>query len=165
MTFYERRKTSAYYGIVRRRLESLGPRDSILDVGSWDSPVATWGDFRVRYTVDTRQRQSLPNVTKVVGTWPEVASFFQRPVSVVTCLQVLEHVDDPRAFAEALFAVAGDCVIISVPYKWPLGTCRQHLHDPIDEAKLNRMTGRTPRESARSNGKLARMVAIYDATA
>ncbi len=162
MTFYEGRKNCAYYEIVRGLLNSLGPKQSILDVGCWDSPVATWGDFCSRYTIDSRQRPSIADVTKVVGTWPEAAGFFRRPVSVVTCLQVLEHVDEPREFAEALFALAGECVIISVPYKWPSGTCSQHVHDPIDEEKLNLMTGRKPRESVLTNQKPARLVVIYD---
>ncbi|MBC8869685.1 MAG: hypothetical protein H8E44_09725 [Planctomycetes bacterium] len=162
MTFYEGRENSAYYASVRRLLESLGPKESILDVGSWDSPVATWGDFRIRYTVDSRQRPSIPEVTKIVGPWPEATGLFQTPVSVVTCLQVLEHVDDVGAFANALFAMARECVIISVPYKWPSGTCKHHVHDPIDEAKLKWMTGKTPSERILTNGKLARMVAIYD---
>ncbi len=162
MTFYEGRQNSGYYKIVRRFLESVGQEESILDVGSWDSPVATWGDFRIRYTVDFRQRPSIPGITKVVGTWPEVAGIFRRRASVVICLQVLEHIADACAFADALFAVAGECVIISVPYKWPPGTCRYHVHDPIDEAKLERITGRTPREEILTDGELARMVAIYD---
>lgn len=162
MTFYEGRKTCGYYRTVRRLLESLGPRESILDVGCWDSPVATWGDFRIRYAVDSQRRPGIAEVTKIVGTWPETAELFRRPVSVVTCLQVLEHVDDTRAFAKALFAVARECVIISVPYKWPVGECKHHVHDPIDEAKLEWMTGETPRERILTNGKLTRMVAIYD---
>lgn len=165
MTFYERRRNCSYYRIVRLLLESLGPRESILDVGSWDSPVATWGDFRIRYTVDSRQRPSMPDVTKIVGTWPEAGGLFQRPVSVVTCLQVLEHIHDARKFADALFRVACEYVVISVPYGWPAESCKYHVHDPIDEAKLEWMTGRTAEQTISADGRSARLVAVYRAGA
>lgn len=163
MAFYHGRRNLEYYRVTRLWLESLGPRESILDVGSWDSPLATWGDFRLRYTVDARQRPDLPGVTKIVAEWPDAAAMFPERVSVVTCLQVLEHIREVRPFVDALFAVAGQYVVISVPDRWPAGMCRHHVHDPIDEAKLEWMTGRKPQETVRTGESRARIVSFYDA--
>jgi hypothetical protein len=80
---------------------------------------------------------------------------------VALCLQTLEHVDDPKAFASKLFACA-PVVVLSVPYLWPEGGCPGHLHDPIDEAKLASWVGRKPDHVsiARDQG-CARLVAAY----
>lgn len=75
------------------------------------------------------------------------------------CLQVLEHVPDPAAFAQKLFALA-DVVVISVPYKWPKGMTKGHTHDPVDELKLRKWTGREPVES-RIVDRPERMVVAY----
>lgn len=160
MGFYEKRTNSQYYSVVRGYLESLGPRNSILDVGCWDTPVATWGDFRERYTIDTRNRPALMDVKMVVGTWPKDANLFS-PVSVVTCLQVLEHITDAVPFAAALFATATEYVMISVPYKWAAGQCKWHVHDPIDEVKLEQMTGRIPESTHITDWPDRRIVAMY----
>ena len=160
MSFYEGRKNSEYYAIVREILDDLGPAESIMDVGSWDSPVATWGDFRKRYTVDTRERPELPGVTKLVGEWPAVAGQIGT-VSIVTCLQVLEHIRDVRAFAETLFTAARKAVVISVPWMWPTGACEYHVHDPIDRKKLEWMVGRSADRLRVTEQRSARMVASY----
>jgi hypothetical protein len=57
------------------------------------------------------------------------------PFDLVLCLQVLEHLERPAAFAEKLLDT-GRIVIISVPYGWPKGRSASHRHDPIDEDKL-----------------------------
>ena len=59
------------------------------------------------------------------------------------CLQVLEHVPQVEAFARKLFDISSS-VLISVPYKWPKGNVKGHIHDPVDEAKLRSWTQRKP---------------------
>ncbi len=79
---------------------------------------------------------------------------------LVLCLQVLEHLDNPDAFAQKLLN-AGRTVIISVPYRWPQGYCKTHKQDPVDEAKLERWTQRKPVETQIvTNGK-ERLIAVY----
>ena len=80
---------------------------------------------------------------------------------VVLCLQVLEHLSRPATFAKKLFHT-GKHVIISVPYKWPKGTCKYHVQDPIDEAKIRGWTGRDPDEEyiIRDGGR-ERIVCVY----
>lgn len=129
-----------YYETVRQILEKLGPSGSILDVGSWDTPVATWGNFRRRYRCDLVAHPPLAGVVDHVGdflSWrpPEL-------MDVVTCLQVLEHLPDGLAqrFGRRLI-VTGQTVVVSVPYLWPPGAEPDHVQDPVDLAKLERIMG------------------------
>ena len=58
---------------------------------------------------------------------------------------MLEHIPEPTPFARTLF----DCVpvvIVSVPYRWPAGSCDVHVHDPVDERTLGEWIGREPVE-------------------
>lgn len=164
MSYYGGRKHMSYYGVLREILESLGPRESILDIGAWDTPCATYGLFNRRMTIDMRSRPQLEGVTAIVGTWPEDAGKCSLPVSVVTCCQVLEHLADPSTFARAMFEAAVECVIISVPYRWPASACEYHLHDPIDEQKLAQLIGRSPSQSAivREPDGWHRLIAVYE---
>jgi len=140
--YWENRQGLAYYQTVRQILEaaSEGGLGSILDVGSWDTPVATWGDFRRRYAIDLGKAPTLPGVVSVVGdflSWrpPEL-------MDVVTCLQVLEHLPDGTAqrFGRRLRAV-GQMIVVSVPYMWPRGAEPDHFQDPVDLEKLERIMG------------------------
>lgn len=138
--YWASRAELAYYQTVRQLLEKMGPRGSILDVGSWDTPVATWGSFRRRYTCDLGHSPRLPGVVSHIGdflTWrpPEL-------MDVVTCLQVLEHLPDGVAqrFGRKLLET-GESVIVSVPYLWAPGIEPDHVQDPVDLAKLERLMG------------------------
>ncbi len=86
MGYWSQRSGLEYYQVVRRILDGLGPLHSVLDVGSWDTPVVTWADANERITVDTRSRPEFPGVQAVVGRWPDCDSGL--PVcDVVLCLQ------------------------------------------------------------------------------
>ena len=156
---YSQRADLPYYRHVKEILESLGELDSILDVGCLDVPTATWGDFRKRYTIDRLKRPVLAGVEAILGSWPEDWTFGS--VDVVTCLQVLEHIENPLPFSESLFATAQHTVIVSVPYLWPAGRCKSHVQDPIDEEKLESMTGRTPDRTIIIDCANCRMIAVY----
>ena len=84
-----------------------------------------------------------------------------RKYDVVLCLQVLEHLDKPKEFVEKLFRTAST-TILSVPYKWPKGSCKYHVQDPIDEQKILSWTGREPDEKhiITDNGK-RRIICVY----
>lgn len=163
-TYWETRTGLLYYGRVRELLEKMGPRGSLLDVGCWDTPVATWGDFRRRYTCDLGMDPKLPGVVSHVGdflTWrpPEL-------MDAVTCLQVLEHLPDGIAqrFGRRLL-VSGQTVIVSVPYLWSPGWEPDHVQDPIDHGKLERIMGAPPKFSSviadGPKGTRPRLVAIW----
>jgi trans-aconitate methyltransferase len=84
-----------------------------------------------------------------------------RNYDVVLCLQVLEHLDNPKEFAQKLLQV-GKTVIISVPYKWKEGSCKYHTQDPIDKEKLKGWVGREPDEQHVVTDKgLERIICVY----
>ena len=84
-----------------------------------------------------------------------------RQYDVALCLQVLEHLDRPKEFVEKLFQIAA-ITIISVPYKWPKGSCKYHVQDPIDQDKIHTWAGRDPDEMhiVKDNGK-KRIICLY----
>lgn len=138
--YWADRRELKYYETVRQLLEKLGPSGSLLDVGGWDTPVVKWGDFRRRYTCDLGHDPKFAGVVSHVGdflTWrpPEL-------MDAVTCLQVLEHLPDGPAqrFGRKLLET-GRTVIVSVPYLWPPGAEPDHVQDPVDLAKLERIMG------------------------
>ena len=142
MTYWAERENLEYYQTVRTWLEEFGG-GTLLDVGCCDTPVATWGQFDERITVDPRPRPALMGVRQVIGSWPDCASVVPR-CDVLTCLQVLEHLADPTTFCAALFGNARRAVILSVPWGWEAGWCKSHVQDPVDAAKLRGWTGREP---------------------
>jgi len=88
---------------------------------------------------------------------------------VVVCMQVVEHVRDPRAFVRKLLK-AGDVVIISVPYKWrDCGAKCSHVsHDISLRTMANWSGGLEPTQTSivreRGDGA-ARLVVVYETTA
>ena len=129
--YWTERRNLTYYQEVRRLLEELGPMHSILDIGSGGTPVATWGDFSNRYAVDQDPCQSWPGVSFYQCEWVK----FDCPnVDVITCLQVMEHLEDYQQVLDFSNKIAEHCriAIISVPYEWPQGVCQYHPMDPID---------------------------------
>lgn len=158
--YWRARSHMEYYAEVRRRIESLSPGGSILDVGGYDTPVVTWGKFRRRYTVDAVLDPKFPGVVSTVGDfmdWPA-----PERIDVVVCLQVIEHIADAKAFGAKLLRT-GKNVILSAPYCWPANVEPSHVHDPIDIHKLaSFMSGRRP-DSARivADGKRRRIVGLW----
>lgn len=160
--YWPGRKHMAYYAAVRELLEGFGARGSILDVGGWDTPVVLWGTFKRRYTCDLGRDPQFPGVKSHVGdfmlwTPPE-------RMSVVTCLQVLEHLPDGEVerFAAKLRSSA-DVTVVSVPYCWPAGRESSHVQDPINHDKLARIMGGRP-DNAKliRDGKSRRLIGVWN---
>ncbi len=162
MGYWEERKDYIYYKVVRKWLSDFPPGGGLLDVGSADTPVATWGDFDRRVAVDLR---AVEGAAQVDG---RAMDFMELPGSevydVLTCLQVLEHLPDDVVvgFARKLLAHASLSLIVSVPYLWPEGRCASHLQDPVDRDKLVGWFGRPPDESiVVDEGSTRRLVARF----
>lgn len=125
-----------YYKVVKQWVAGLSPGESILDVGGSDTPVASWGTFQWRVNVNKEEV-----VDRVDGVNYVIQDFMEyehgSKYSVVTCLQVMEHLADDmvKPFAAKLLATGGT-VIVSVPHEWPVGECAEHLQDPIDYGKF-----------------------------
>lgn len=158
--YWAQRQHLKYYAAVRALLELLSPGESLLDVGGWDTPVATWGVFKRRYTCDAARDPGFAGVVSHVGDFLD----WEPPerMSVVTCLQVLEHLPDRtvQRFGAKL-RKAGAVVIVSVPFCWPKGE-PSHLQDPIDARKLAGFMGGPPRRSEIvQDGRRSRIIGVW----
>jgi hypothetical protein len=163
MSYWQERSHYNYYQVVKQRLGYVKGK-SLLDIGSADTPVVTWGTFRHRCTVDPHTRlPALPGVTRITGKWPLVdLTGIPRP-DVVTCLQVIEHIPDAQVmlFTERLLRFKH--LLISVPYMWPAGADPGHLQDPINLRKLIRLMHNTEPVWMRlvRDGSVMRLVAEF----
>lgn len=137
-----KRKHYNYYQTVRRMICMHSCGGTIIDVGNGGTDVVTYGSFARRIAINAEPIEERKGIELIIGRWPHV----ELPVEtadVIVCCQVLEHLADEELppFVERLFAV-GKVAVVSVPYKWPAGSCAHHIQDPIDEAKLQAMLGR-----------------------
>jgi hypothetical protein len=165
--YWVRRKDLLYYQCVATMVTGFAPRRarSIVDVGSNRTSLLEEFDFfRRRVSIDLRRPY---RSSKVKGLKRDFLVWEpKRRFNVALCLQVLEHVPDPRAFALKLFAIAED-VIISVPYMWPEKSSPGHIHDLLDERALESWTDRKPthsvvvQEPLMALAKSRRLVAYY----
>jgi hypothetical protein len=159
--YWQRRQHMAYYREVIRLARVHAPNaKTVLDVGAHDTPVVTQLDWiESRIAIDFEVEPKLPGVTGIKGDF--LAFQPEQPFDLVLCLQVLEHLDDPRRFAQKLFDT-GRVVIVSVPYQWPQGFCLEHPQDPIDEQKLMGWTQQAPIEKAIvTDDRLARFIGVF----
>jgi hypothetical protein len=144
-----------------------GKCHSLIDVGSSNTQVIEAFDWiEELVALDIRAPHSSERVRGIE------MDFFQytpeKRFDIALCCEVLEHIPDAGAFAKHLFDVA-DRVLISVPYRWPEGSSKQHIHDPVDLKKLGEWTGREPAyhivvtEPLCRSGKCRRLIAYYPA--
>lgn len=142
--YWETRKHLAYYAIVEKYVRYIGRNaNSLLDVGGTSDFIERFDWIKDLQTLDIAEPYTS---NRVKGTKIDFFKYDpKRRFDVITCLQVLEHLDDPAA-ACAKFRELSDSVIVSVPYRWnPEKTRRAgHVQDPVDEKKLNTWMGQTP---------------------
>jgi hypothetical protein len=163
-TYWEGRKNARYLNEVRRLVDEHGAdAASILDVGSNGCPYLDWfGWIPRRVSIDLANPYADPGIESIRADfleWETAERF-----DVVLCLQVLEHIPDAQAFARRLLAMTRRHLIVSVPYKWPAGRVAEHVHDPVDEAKVDAWFGRLSTTSTvvRERTGKARLVRWYD---
>ena len=158
--YWTGRQDLAYYKTVLQYARKYCPNGkTLLDIGGgvglgcrYLERFDGWG--RTSVELPTRGC-SLPGVRTIYAGfshWP-----IDRRYDLVLCLQCLEHVDDAASFAKKLFH-CGPVVVISVPYRWPAPACSEHIHDPVDEQKLNSWTGIDPIATTIID---SRLVAVY----
>ena len=144
-TYWEGRKELQYYRTVREFAAKYSPDGkTLLDVGGGvglGCRYLEWYDeFEERTSVETPTKGCTLDGVRVIHSdfmdWLPDQKY-----DLVLCLQVLEHIPDPTAFARKLFE-CGNVVIVSVPYCWKAGVCTSHIHDPVDESKLLKWLGR-----------------------
>lgn len=141
--YVQRRRTQIYYRYVSRLVRGVAPQiHSILDVGSGKTSCLEQFDWiPIRKTIDIAHPYTSESVEGVKADFLEYQ--VDERYDLALCLQVLEHVPQVEVFTRKLFDVSRS-VLISVPYKWPKGSIKGHIHDPVDEAKLHTWTKRKP---------------------
>ncbi len=141
--YWDKRSHLMYYKYIDKMVKKLATNcKSIIDVGSGDTPLVErfeWIPYK--YTLDLRKPYHSENVTGIKHDFLKYQ--IQKKYDFVLCLQVLEHVPSAKPFAQKLFDI-GHNVLISVPYKWEQGSCKFHIHDPVDLDKMYSWTGREP---------------------
>lgn len=115
---------------------------SIVDIGTAGYPYLEWFDWIPRkVSIDLKRPYRSPRVEGIKS------DFLSLPITekfdCALCLQTMEHVPDVERFARKLTEIASR-VIVSVPYLWAAGTVKGHIHDPVDEEKVDRWFGRKP---------------------
>lgn len=163
--YWKKRQHLLYYEVVAKYVRYVA-RDakSLLDVGG-TSPYIEWFDWIPdRRTLDIGEPYESPTVQGMKMDFFEYTP--DKKFDVVTCLQVLEHLDDPKRACDKLKQVSPN-VIISVPYMWdPEVTHRSgHVQDPVDLEKVNSWMGKRPVSSTIVNEpflpRWPRLVAWY----
>jgi hypothetical protein len=138
--YWEERRQMAYYREVIRLARQFAPTArSVLDVGPHGTPLVCELDWIPDKTVVDLAKVEIPGVTCLQMDFLQYMP--SQVFDLVLCLQVLEHVPLAEAFARKLLDT-GRTVIISVPFRWPAGVCKPHVHDPVDREKLLGWTGR-----------------------
>lgn len=165
--YWSQREDFLYYRHVDYIIRTVGAKaESMLDVGTGNCPYLEWFHWIPRrVSVDLRVPYRSDTVVGMVGNIHEMQ--FDKPFDIVTCLQVLEHVPNARAFARRLLDL-GKIIVVSVPYQWTVNPrTRGHIHDPVSYDKLTEWMGRQAnyREVAREpfhTTKSKRLIAVYD---
>ena len=126
-------------------------------------PCVDWAQhIQKRVALDKKRPYQNRGVTSVVADFIEWVP--DQQYDIVLCLQVLEHIKDANLFAKKLLD-CGSIVIISVPYKWDEGKTKNHIHDPVDRAKLYDGFGREPNFEYIATEVLApadRIIQVYE---
>lgn len=134
-----------YYKKVKYWLDEYSPLESFCDVGGWDTPVCTWGEFDRRVNVNLGEvHDRIEGIEYVIQDFMEYDP--EEKFDIVSCLQVLEHLDDETVvpFTRKLLSQAKVATIITVPHMWPEDFEIYHKQDPISIGKLIGWAGRVP---------------------
>jgi hypothetical protein len=159
-SYWKSRKEYNYYKKVLEIINIYSNYESIIDVGGRDTEILKDLSFRDIACLDLNK---LPENDRIRTIKCDFYKWIpDKKYDIVTCLQVLEHLDDPGTFAKKLFELSNKLVIISVPYKWPKGFCKYHLQDPVSEDDIFKWTGKSYNESyIIEDASVKRIVCVY----
>ena len=146
-TYWRGRASSALYAsngalftLARRH---AGSARTLLDVGSYIPDIVKQYSWVPQKTATDTQSTANASAWAAVGIPFVRADFLRRtfpPHDLVTCTQVLEHLDDAvarRFVARLQQATAVDGVlVVSVPLEMPHGWVKGHTQDPLSRAEF-----------------------------
>lgn len=142
--YWMERKDSVYLHVAQQICLKYGRQaTSVVDIGSNATPTLEWHRANATrlVSIDLKRPYAGEGVESLRADFYEFEPATR--FDLATCFQVLEHVDDPRRFAQKILEVSR-VSIVSVPYKWPKGKCKYHRHDPVDEEKMLQWFGKAP---------------------
>ena len=161
--YWESRKDSIYLYVARQIcLKYASSSKTVMDVGSNGTPTLEWhreGAERL-VSLDLRKPYISAGIESIKQDFFDYQS--NEKFDLVTCFQVLEHVPNPKEFANKLLALA-KTLVVSVPYQWPEGKCKWHIHDPVSEDKLADWFSKAPKFSyiCRELNGVERLIQVY----
>ena len=160
--YWQSRSDLYYYKIVKALIDNYPPGNLIVDIGGWDTPGVTWGNFKNRLSVDLYLKpRNNPKIQEVKMDWMKYK--LNQRADLVVCLQVLEHIPDGvvNDFAKKILNSC-QAAVISAPYKWPKGKCIHHLQDPVDLEKLESWFGqKSLKYYIETRDKDQRLIAVF----
>lgn len=132
--YLEQRKNKQYYKALQTIIDGVGKNcASLLDVGSRGVDLISHLPAAKKVSIDMLYPLEAEGVISVKGDF--FAYEPEQRFDLVCCFQVLEHIENARAFAQKLLA-CGKNVIVSVPYMWWHEAYGGHKQDPVYEDKL-----------------------------
>ena len=157
--YKEKVKDYNYFKLVKNIIKILsGNNKTILDIGSANIDLMSKYPFAKRVSVSIDGAINNDNVT---GYQMDFFNFdVPEKFDVITCLQVVEHVENAKEFVQKILK-SGRLCIISVPYKWEKGACKYHVQDPIDEKKMYSWSDTKPLFTFMVKDGSYRMVMLY----
>ncbi|BAI87903.1 tetratricopeptide repeat protein [Arthrospira platensis NCB002] len=163
-SYWSRRENSHYLREIRYIINLIGSHaNSIIDVGSNGCPYLDWFSWiPERYSIDLRNPYQAPGVVDIKADFLKYNP--DKKFDILTCLQVIEHVRNARAFCQKLLKT-GRVLVVSVPYQWRAGRTKGHIHDPVDLEKMNHWFGREPNYYqfiTEPGSPLRRLICVYD---
>jgi len=140
---WERRQNLVYMHHVAAIVRFVArDAESIVDIGTAGYPYLEWFDWIPRkVSIDLKRPYRSAHVEGIKSDF--LALSVTEKFDCALCLQTMEHVPEAERFAKKLTEIASR-VIVSVPYLWAAGTVKGHVHDPVDEEKVERWFGRKP---------------------
>jgi hypothetical protein len=142
--YWEERKHYKYYSYMHDLIRKYAiDAKSVIDIGSAGIPFVEKLDWiPEKYSLDIIRPYQSETVTGIVANFYHFTP--KRNYDVATCMQVLEHVENPDVFVHKLLKMAKH-VFISVPYKEPMAYLHEgHINGMICEETLHHWTGRKP---------------------
>ncbi len=133
-------ENSNYIRLEKEIVEILADKEkTILDIGSAGIDLIGKLPFKERCSVAL---YGALNTDKIKGYEMDFFDFKpEKKIDIVTCFQVIEHVNEAKIFTQKLLDT-GRTLVISLPYKWEKGRCKSHVQDPIDETKIYSWTSK-----------------------
>lgn len=163
--YWNTRANFVYLHVCKRLIDIIGRSASVVaDIGSNRTPLLDFFPGNpVKYSVDPATPYSGEGVTAVREDFLHWIP--PQKIEFCTCLQVLEHVPDPSAFAKKLLEVC-EVSLVSVPYKEEPGANVSHINSMIDYQVISKWFGREPNffYVAKELGNEERIICIFDRT-